>query len=536
MGLAGRLGISLAILAGWGLWTWLALRRLSALSWFPFLKWLIPAAAFTFAVLALLGGAPVDARLAFATAAATLAALLSLAVALAAAGAKFVTTLIAGVHTNFYGMCSGRTMRAGDGDGLTDWLTGYFDALAGPRPGNHPLTFGDLWGDAAAADGDPRERQINLEVMTTAISQQLCYSIPFREGTPALYYDEQEWERLFPPAVMACLKDARRAAAGDDEVPIPVVSAAGRRLRRLPANRDLPVVVAVRMSLSFPILLSAVPLYAIDWSRTHNQTARERARTQADSGGEGESVTLTATRVWFSDGGIASNMPLHFFDAPLPGHPTFAVNLKKPHPDHPVDAGGRVYLPDSNVGGRLRYWPEPSDTAPARGLIGFLLGIVNTMQNWRDEIQFPYPGYRDRIVQISQRDDEGGLNLNMPEKHITALSDAGETAAQVLIDRFHPAGAQAAEGWANHEEVRLTTFLGLIERMGLSLHARLADGTWADVTARVVAIGRYSERDGERANTYLDGLRALGDAMQDGPGLADKALKPRAELRISPRI
>ena len=39
----------------------------------------------------------------------------------------------------------------------------------------------------------------------------------------------------------------------------------GRRLIAFPAPGDLPVVVAARMSLSFPFLISAIPLYRIDW-------------------------------------------------------------------------------------------------------------------------------------------------------------------------------------------------------------------------------------------------------------------------------
>ena len=45
----------------------------------------------------------------------------------------------------------------------------------------------------------------------------------------------------------------------------------GRPLRKLPYNRDLPVVVLVRLSLSFPVLLSAIPMYAADHTRKQNR-------------------------------------------------------------------------------------------------------------------------------------------------------------------------------------------------------------------------------------------------------------------------
>jgi hypothetical protein len=49
--------------------------------------------------------------------------------------------------------------------------------------------------------------------------------------------------------------------------PVPVQSQLPpqRSSAPLPEPEDLPVVVAVRMSLSFPVLLSAVPLYAVDY-------------------------------------------------------------------------------------------------------------------------------------------------------------------------------------------------------------------------------------------------------------------------------
>jgi hypothetical protein len=63
------------------------------------------------------------------------------------------------------------------------------------------------------------------------------------------------------------------------------------------------------MSLSFPILLSAVPLYAANFER------------------EPRSGKFPLERCWFSDGGLTSKFPIHFFDTPLPDRPTFGINL-----------------------------------------------------------------------------------------------------------------------------------------------------------------------------------------------------------------
>src|SRR4029079_3502920 len=130
------------------------------------------------------------------------------------------------------------------------------------------------------------------------------------------YYDRAEWAALFPPSVMTWLDDVSAVA---DTGHGAVTHAAGAVLRRLPDGRYLPVVIAVRLSLSFPVLLSALPLYQIDRSMPDDVKNKR------------------ATRVWFSDGGLSSNMPLHFFDAALSGRPTFVINLKDEHPAHRID-------------------------------------------------------------------------------------------------------------------------------------------------------------------------------------------------------
>lgn len=464
----------------------------------------------------------------------------------ALAGVRFASSLLKGLHRNRYGLCSGQTT-SGDKDlpGLTDWLTDYFDDLAGVASRDHPLTFSDLWGG-----DDPSKREVNLEVMTSAVSQQMVYSIPLRDGAPYLYYDPDELKDYFPKRVTDWLDKvadaASQAQAGgqrtDSFTPGTVIQFGEgkdvRILRPFPRGPDLPVVVAVRMSLSFPILLSAVPLYAVDFSLQANQVQKEVMR-EVERGSRSGNATFAATRIWFSDGGIGSNIPLHMFDALLPGHPTFAVNLKAEHPDFPIttpevkeDKGGRVYLPERNSAGHLRYWAAPDDKTPFGGLKGFLLSIIDTMQNWRDEIQFPYPGFRDRIIQISQRKTEGGLNLDMPEPVITALGNAGAMAAQRLVDRFHPTGGQAGAGWSNHQKVRLSTFLGTMQPGSAALRETLASGQWTDL---VDSIPSYSAQEREVAKAFLSGLGGLA-ALGNRASLDRSAYKPLAQVRTTPRV
>jgi hypothetical protein len=296
-----------------------------------------------------------------------------------------------------------------------------------------------------------------------------------------------------------------------------ILGPGGKPLRRVPPNRYLPVVVAVRMSLSFPVLLSAVPLYAHDYSMHV----------------DGEKPP--PTKVWFSDGGISSNMPLHFFDAPLPGRPTFAINLKDEHPKHKIgekignEQENRVYLPARNSAGRIRHWPKPKDDRPT-GLFDFVWSIVTTMQNWRDQIQFPYPGYRDRIIQISQKENEGGLNLNMEPELIRDLSDAGEAAANRLIRRFAPGSDEG--GWPNHEQIRLRTFLALAQ--DLVKHPEVRDPRWDEVAVHADGLD-----EGQRslALLLLGRLRDLAREIDEhGSDLVEGAPRPRPQMRITPRI
>jgi predicted acylesterase/phospholipase RssA len=544
---------ALVMLGLWWLWAAFGLRRLDYLKTSPVqapLFWWATGLAVTALLLRFAVQAQSWPHLWGAALAAGVAAPLTIGLVLALSGLRFAVTLVNGMHGNGYGMCSGRTMDSTPNapPGLTDWLSLYFNGLAGLSEAR-PLTFGDLWG--AKLEGGRfvevpgAARRINLEVMTTAVSQQLCFSIPFR-GDQALYFDPDEWARLFPEWVMQWIRgvadiEAQQAARADSRAQQVVHQPEGqpaRVLSRLPSNVNLPVVVAVRMSLSFPALLSAVPLYAVDFTRSINQRPSGVAAAAT-----AEPFTLRATRVWFSDGGIASNMPLHFFDAPLPGHPTFAVNLKSEHPDFPIDASrkareqkGRVYLPEGNGGGLLRYWPAPNDDKAIGGLIGFFSSIVHTMQNWRDELQFPYPGYRDRIVQVSQLKDEGGLNLDMKKTHIDNLSDAGEYAAERLIERFFPPEAPMSAGWKNHREVRLRTFLGVLEEMALALKPKLADGRWNGVVDGISS-DTYSQQHDELAKECLKRLADLGVFLgSDGCSLQERAPRPRASMRIAPRI
>jgi hypothetical protein len=296
-------------------------------------------------------------------------------------------------------------------------------------------------------------------------------------------------------------------------------------LYRFPDPEDVPVVVATRMSLSFPVLLAAVPLYAIDFTLAENKGKNEARR---------------ADRCWFSDGGIGSNLPIHFFDAPLPRWPTFAIDLKQFHPDH-QDEQSAVWLPENANSGWLPLWTRFEAPGTFGRLTDFLGAILNAMQNWQDNTQARVPGYRDRVVHISQREDEGGLNLDMPEDVVKRLADRGERAGAALVQRF-----VNGSGWIEHRWVRFRSCMDLTEDWigevaKIYRDAVPRDPLLKDILLRPAdappSVYRLSERDQHRAKAAMDALLELWERWsRNGTGFQSAPPRPAPELRIKAKI
>jgi predicted acylesterase/phospholipase RssA len=366
---------------------------------------------------------------------------------------------------NNYGMCGGLTQPHSNKPGLTSWLTDYLDALAGPLKLKHPedkgrpLTFGDLW-DTPDPNG---QHNIRFRVMTTNLTLGKPVPIPFE--TKDLYFHPDELRKLFPARVVDWMvKRARRSDTVDETFK-------SWGLKAMPNPADLPVVVAARMSLSFPLLISAVKLYSIDRTR----------KNKADQIPEA---------CWFSDGGLTSNFPVHFFDAPLPRWPTFAINLRPFSWDYPSnpDEFENTWVAYSPTQGKREWWrrfndnpdantPPPTPLTRAiddltgwyakRHTTRFLASIWNAAQNWMDNSLVGMPGFRDRIAHVSLDDSEGGLNLKMAPESITRLSVRGWWAARKLWQKFQkrsdPQDPQYLN-WDRHRWVRFHNTLSALER------------------------------------------------------------------------
>jgi predicted acylesterase/phospholipase RssA len=337
--------------------------------------------------------------------------LLALAIGLVAAAGGLARTALRLLPRLDFGLTDGATHQTGPG--LTQWLAERIQQVAGLEKDGRPLTLGDLWRTPAAdteeqgSDGQRampagvlrRQRDIDLQVMTTDLTLGRPFRLPFTERT--FMFDEDEMSRLFPAPVVAAMK-VREAHH--------LHPSTGRPLWHFPEPDDLPLVVMARMSLSFPGLIAAVPLYAVD------------------RGGDGSVV-----RHLFSDGGISSNFPMHFFDSLLPSRPTFGIDLTPPHPHHPE----KTWRPDFDAGTNPR-------VRVIDGVGGFAGALRDAVQNWQDNRQVAQRGYADRVVTIRLDGDEGGMNLRMPRDVVLRLVARGAEAGDKLLEF----------DWDTHRRVR----------------------------------------------------------------------------------
>ena len=234
------------------------------------------------------------------------------------------------------------------------------------------------------------------------------------------------------------------------------------------------------MSLSFPFLLSTVPLWAVDMSLPSNQQASDEWEewvhehplgwNELVDGGDSDlpKLRLTAERCLFSDGGISSNFPIHFFDSPLPTRPTFAINLRGFHAAHPqsTDEEQNTYLPARSSGGLLEWWYRFPEHGGLKKLKAFIEAIARTMQNRVDEAQMRVPGYRDRIAHVSLSPTEGGMNLKMERQVIDRLAKRGMFAGRRLVNRFaEPPPTEKSLSWDSHRWTRYRSALTALSRL-----------------------------------------------------------------------
>jgi hypothetical protein len=295
---------------------------------------------------------------------------------------------------------------------------------------------------------DPKPRSIDLQMFSTNLSHGRPYIFPLPERNPRptrfhdrdrLYFTEREMKRYLPFDVVAWMVEKSKpytVEPGREGKDPPVDTEKG--MRELPESRDFPVLLAARMSLSFPFLFTAVPLHAID----HDPLGEREFR-----------------RCWFSDGGISSNFPMHLFDGLVPMWPTFGLNLEPK-----IKGREMVFLPEQYDQGYGERWNHIPEKKGAGTLGGFISAIVGTMQNWNDNSLARMPGVRDRVARVRLSKEEGGMNLNMEARLIKNIAERGADATRVLLERFSGPSLNGGEakGWDEHRFVRLHVLMKML--------------------------------------------------------------------------
>lgn len=456
--------------------------------------------------------------------------------------------VVSSLPSNFYGLCTGMETNVGNPSAskpLTPWLADYLNEVAGRPLNSGPLTFEHLW---ATRDPDA-PRLINLEMMTTNLTHGRPYRLPFREDDVVkenrlFYFRPDDFQKLFPANIIDWMvKHPRALGEREDESRRNQLTALG--FYPLPSPADLPVVVAVRMSLSFPILLSAIPLYAFDYSPNRK--------------------ALIPERCWFSDGGICSNFPIHFFDSPIPRWPTLSMDLlEKPRGTSMAELK-TPWMVQRNSDGIKERWNrfEYDEEVAADGktiisteksswgkLAGFVWAMVATMQNWSDNTQSRLPGYRDRIAHIGLTPEEGGLNLNMPPDRIKNLTQRGEAAGQEFVSRFGYPATHSEMNWSNHRWLRMRSMLSSFDEMLAKFERSCAQPQTGDIPydqwvqqSATVPPPSYpwsNQAQQESAQKAIDDLRSEARRLimtgLKGSPLSKGAPAPSPELRLRTRI
>ncbi|MEW9853864.1 hypothetical protein [Novosphingobium sp. M1R2S20] len=390
-----------------------------------------------------------------------------------------------------FGLCPGTDQPGGRGPALTTWLHAAIQEIAFGEDwqSSPPLTFGHLLGSST-------DRQIDLRVITTNLGMGRPHTLPTL-GILAAYSDP-EWRRLFPGDVCDWI-----AARVTEPAHMPGLSS-------FPSSNDLPVLVAARMSLAFPLLFAAVPVHVRDFANAELQRAT------------GATPAIQNRRILFADGGIRSNFPIHLFDALLPERPTFALSLDDLPPGM-ATGNQRVFIPAT---ARHGFGLPARETGSLGGLFG---SIVRAAKDWQDQLLSTMPGQRERIAHVLLSANEGGLNLTMPPERARALMHRGLEVGR----RF----ANNALDFDEHRWRRSLVAYDQLARMSDTVHQTWTDGfgSWLlRYLTHPKSYRRLTEDDRYHMHDSLGAVADLDGAFEPGIIDADRKLPlPVGILRVT---
>jgi len=264
---------------------------------------------------------------------------------------------------------------------------------------------------------------------------------------------------------------------------------------------------------------------------------------------------------WFSDGGICSNFPIHFFDAWLPTRPTFGINLipmpqeafteekneikpqyqslldvdviSKADHDAVFDAviSKTVHVPRADQ-------PIAPEWREVKGLKAFAQAIFSAAQNYRDTTQAMLPSYRERIVQVRFDPHEGGLNLAMTPETIKAIQQKGEKAAEKLSQYFR---------FPHHQWVRFQVLVALMEKQLKQMEDALRKINYEQLMQEQIALQTHEDlnerfpypRPEDWCNEAIKRVEALRDLVQQWDRqkyLIEDSPRPEPVLRVTPEL
>ncbi len=456
-----------------------------------------------------------------------------------------------GLVEHGFGLCAGAALDPAQADahpGLTDWMHKGIQLSAGLRLEDPPLTFRELWrapmepGSERRGGDAPGARAIDLQMITTSVTHMRPHRLPLEDTSVRLYFRPAELLPYFPPAVVAALTASARPYVRSK--PSEPRTEDGAGLYELP-TADLPVVVAARLSLSYPLLFCAVPLHAIDFEQPK---------------GRGTDPGRQFRRAWFSDGGLCSNFPLHLFDAALPSHPTFGMWLDERGPFHERES---VWLPDAFIEGCGDSWQRfdadsPPDGKPAPGPLGrlfsFGMAAFFTAKDWGDRTAMRMPHTRHRVARLFLRQSEGALNITMSRRRILNMArEYGTRTGRQFAQRYAAGPGQPPSAhWNRQRWVRLRVLVpalrGLLQGFGASAlgsaHAAPVQGLIDAACQGDVLMDGPPQPQPLTPPEAAAWRRAVAAAAGFEAALQDPDLKtpltghdePEPELRIRPRV